>query len=1428
MSRRAHSAIQLDRRFLKIPDAASGITGEASVEAAFFLDTPESWGDLLAHEYVVVLGEAGTGKTTEFILKAEGLAAQNQFAMFVEMVDLANDGLVASLDPEDEATLRAWRAGTDVGVFFLDSLDEAKLQRRTARQALRALRRELTTEWDRVRLVVSCRVSDWMPEADRAEVQAVIPAGANTQVHVVQLAPLKPRQVEQLAELLGVPNVPEFMRAVRENYAEAFVERPLDVGWMGAYWRRHGRIDSLRELVADNIQEKLKERPGRPSSLSVVKAVRGARALAGVAIAQNCWTFTVPDEAPDAGRTAGAVDPHDVLPDWSADEIRQLLSRPVFDESTFGRVRFHHRSVQEFLAAEWLDELAKAKLSRGALDEFLFRGESDEGIIPSHLGPVAVWLALRDTRLCRRLSEMAPALLIAHGDPAGFSAEVRQRILQAYASGYDDRLRRFDRFESAALKRFSAPVLADQIAELLTAEGTSDEFCTVLLQLVEHGRIDACAAQALSLASDQERAVEVRLYAIQATAAVGSESHKAALRGLLDTTDEWEQEVAAAFIRALYPEALDAAALVRVLSKTKSKRRNLTTSLQLVLEYEIPDAGGTALRVELLEALLEAAWSRDESGKRSVSTEWRWVLHTIAKLLTSVLDDVPEGCTPPGAVGIALELFQWCSEHNLDIWHGLEDVRENIEKRPDIRRELFWKRVAANCGGGGVAPTHYHELKFSYELFELGRGDRTWLAADACTRSDMRERLLAFDALASLPRVAGAEEEDLAFLQQVASSSPELMTRFRRMLNRPVFRGALSRRWELQKRAREIARAKRDQANRAALEARIEDIRAGADLHLLWFLYHQSEHRDGTRAGVSVEPIRRKFGEAIADAALAGWKTYWRTFHPPMPHERERRNTVPGGVTIGLVGLDIELAAGLDPAVLDAQSAMLAARYGGCELNSFPWWMEQLAEHQPVAVRDALGPALLADFAHPNTGEIVCDVLAKLPRAAAPVRAACAETLVAAIASSEPPMTEALRDTLAVVVGQGGIDDQAFDALARTRCEEAVEEPRRFGIWWCFWLGKNPELALEFVTGKLAELERDSAYQVVLEVCHQLELRSESRGPEPPVRLAPALLGRLIPIVYEYVKPGDDIEHEGVFCPGSRDHAQMIRGRLVSWLVGAPGAEAAEAVRVLARDERVGELRDWLLHRAGQQMNADAASGRSDVAAELTSLYRQWGTEAVQHLGALLEKSDMVKILFLGANPLESDRLLLDEEVRDIERKLRAARMRDAFQLHSKWAVRPADLQQALLDEEPTIVHFAGHGDGPAGLVFHADDVESESLVGADALRGLFRVLRDKVRLVVLNACLSLEQARAIVEEIEFVVGMSDEIDDDAARCFAAAFYRGLAFGRTVQTAFDLGINELQLNGWADSERIPMLLCSPGADPNEVVLASAEAWSEGR
>ncbi|MFM7424781.1 MAG: CHAT domain-containing protein [Elainella sp.] len=173
-----------------------------------------------------------------------------------------------------------------------------------------------------------------------------------------------------------------------------------------------------------------------------------------------------------------------------------------------------------------------------------------------------------------------------------------------------------------------------------------------------------------------------------------------------------------------------------------------------------------------------------------------------------------------------------------------------------------------------------------------------------------------------------------------------------------------------------------------------------------------------------------------------------------------------------------------------------------------------------------------------------------------------------------------------------------------------------------------------------------------------------------------------------------------------------------------------------------------------------------------------------------------MKILFLTANPQGTSRLRLDEEVSKIDQSLQGSRLRDQFELVSKWAVDDSSLRRALLEEQPDIVHFSGHGTGAAGLVLEGEG-DRLRFATAAALADLFKVVQQirpirPVRCVLFSACYAEEQAKAVVQHVAYVIGMRQAVQDRVAILFAAAFYRGLGDGLAIEEAFDSGCNAIE------------------------------------
>jgi formylglycine-generating enzyme required for sulfatase activity len=179
-------------------------------------------------------------------------------------------------------------------------------------------------------------------------------------------------------------------------------------------------------------------------------------------------------------------------------------------------------------------------------------------------------------------------------------------------------------------------------------------------------------------------------------------------------------------------------------------------------------------------------------------------------------------------------------------------------------------------------------------------------------------------------------------------------------------------------------------------------------------------------------------------------------------------------------------------------------------------------------------------------------------------------------------------------------------------------------------------------------------------------------------------------------------------------------------------------------------------------------------------------------------------ILFLAASPTDQSRLRQDKEFREVKSGLERAKYREKFKLEQMWAVRSTDLRRALLDIEPQLLHFSGHGGGDVGLVLE-DQFGSTKLVSKDALANLFQPFAQRgLKCIVLNACYSDVQATAIVQYIPYVIGMNDTISDTAAIEFSIGFYDALGAGWSYEEAFEIGKSAIALEGISE-EMIPIL-----------------------
>ncbi len=199
-------------------------------------------------------------------------------------------------------------------------------------------------------------------------------------------------------------------------------------------------------------------------------------------------------------------------------------------------------------------------------------------------------------------------------------------------------------------------------------------------------------------------------------------------------------------------------------------------------------------------------------------------------------------------------------------------------------------------------------------------------------------------------------------------------------------------------------------------------------------------------------------------------------------------------------------------------------------------------------------------------------------------------------------------------------------------------------------------------------------------------------------------------------------------------------------------------------------------------------------------------------------------ILFLASNPWNTAKLQLEKEFTKVFNNLQNSK----FVVKSEFAVTPSSLQKAILKYKPRVIHFSGHGlsdndistiqnpeergiakaaKGGAGIVLQdemgkAKVMETKNLV---AMFQIFTKFKIPIDTVIFNSCHSKEQADGIRNYVNYVVGYSNAIKDDAAILIASEFYSYFSENDNAEFAYELTKNIVNVEGFREDQLMELL-----------------------
>jgi hypothetical protein len=1251
--------IDLDRRFRDLSDQEREDPNLLALAGESPLYRGETWDDLLKSERIVLLAEAGAGKTREMQAQQKRLAAKGQDAFFIPVEALDREDLrpYLAFGHGEAERFDAWLADPGRRAwFFLDAVDELKLSDGKLDNALGKLARAIGSARERAGVIVSCRPSDWRPVQDMEAFNKRLPVSSpKTEIAPISsddafMAPIKgrgngsasskgeketaapqfrcvipqaldERQIEAFATARGVADPKALLAAIKRNEAWSFARRPLDLDGLIATWIGTGKLGTLRQQHECDVENSLKDDPDRPDHgvLSPEKATLGVERLALAMIRTKTRTIRAMEESQSPVTDSSSLDAASVLNDWTTAEVKTLLRRAIFDPATYGRVRFHHRSVQEFLAARRLATLSKAGLTKRQLRSLLFADTYGERVIIPTMRPIAAWLSQWDAEIAREVLRREPEVLILHGDAQTLSLDLRTSLIRAYVEAYADGGWRGLDMPIAEIQRLANPDLSPEIRRLWLLPHSNEEMRDFLLRLIWLGAIQDCADIALSALMDDGLGDYARIVGSRALGECERyDLLRTAADDLLANRARWPDRIVHSIISELYPQVISAAELETLIRETPEPTRTVGgiswTLYNLAGSIEPGTEASIALRATLAKLIAEGANPTADWYTRS--NRYSYLTPALAALISRQLtsDAIP-----------ALEII---SASGLAVhYHGDNTLgREQIKvlhdwfaARPNLRERTFWIEVDLFASidserSPDVRAFRMHDHSLVGPVVPTDWG---WLLK-RLGKVGGPHRDIAFALALRLWHARGRSDVDLEKLTKLTADNSAFSEQLS-AINAPQAE-AQRREWEKMERehlrSRAIYEERQTKADASWIEWKrkadanpIAMVRGRARSRTMWTLLNWvGRLRDGSShlgydGWTEIRPI---LGDVIADGFEAALRTFWRTTTPPVMSQRkpDQQNAIFNSQHCALTGLKVEAASGPDwAAKLSAAQARRAAGWALTELNGMPEWFEALCGAQPRAVRSVLDTELqwelgrLAVLRHPHTLYAVRYQSSEVQKLAAPTLKAAALKWPRPLRQAEKADIQAanLESVLHVLAGAVAIDKELADHceaqfLSRARSQEST-----------FWL--RALCAVDLSRG-LGAFRRALARVPVAQREAQAvvwfgALFGDDFQRNSPVSVSNAsaeTLAELILLSYGYVRRENDIHHEGVYSPGPRDNAQDGRNRLLNTLFGLPGPAAHASIRSLADNILFSDMPDRLRLTARRRAADDSETSPISVA----------------------------------------------------------------------------------------------------------------------------------------------------------------------------------------------------------------------------------------
>ena len=959
-----------------------------------------------------------------------------------------------------------------------------------------------------------------------------------------------------------------------------------------------------------------------------------------------------------------------------------MLERPLFGFASYGRVRFHHRSVTEYLAAKRILELRAIGMSVPALKRLIFVDTKGRTIVRPSKRPIAGWLALHNDMIFEMVRDNDPAVLFSEGDPESLTLSQRIKALRAYVERYSKGGWRGLTIPHIQIHRFASPELAADINQLWGQGIENPEIRMILLNLIDTGQIQECSEIAHDTTLNCRISRDERLAALNALATLDDPCLDTIIDEIADNVSLWPDELALGAVVRLFPKHLTVANLCPILARVKEKKHPFGD-----LSWRLPQLiAEAALDPPTLEALRDGLYDLVFAGLQWQHKNLNIISdhpHLSSLFAATCMRGLKTGATREWLRSsvLALRLNQPDNEN----YEACKQLKQMLAALPAEKNlELFWAEEALLQSVHPISDPwrRYVAITF-YGAVQIDRSrDWNWIkSALADSARSPADRAMLFESAICLAPRQKERRDYIMGLKPLIADRPELLTALEDRL-KPSKQETQLKRWE-NKEAKRKKQKERQEAKAHASwvtfwceVAERPDIAFSPDRSIstawnLWRAMSQAGN-ESRSSGWNRRFIEAHFDKVTADRLRLTLMNQWRNNYPTLASERaeDSKNTFLVIWLLGLAGIYAEAEDSLWATKLTNEEAALAARYAPFEHHGFPLWMEELVSAHSTEVDATLGEELsleLANEAGPQWHSMLLQsignstntvVAAFLPRLNEWLNANCD-----LISQNEDKDAAArrLKMVIEILIKYGDIQmlEQLLN-VAKQRLREDIHLSFVF-VWLSTIMRLDPTAGVDLLEKRIQaidpiELNKVETLFSVLFVDQHYVISLV--GPQ----FTPSILLRLLRLAYRHVCLADDDKYDDdnldeLDSPDTRDFAERLRSGILNALLNSKGEDGWAAKLEMATDPIFVHIKYRILavaeERWAEEIDIDTFDDAQAIALDQTGEAPPKSNEAM--FAVMVDRlSELDDLLLRDMSPREAWANISDERVmrREIAREL--------------------------------------------------------------------------------------------------------------------------------------------------------------------------------